>query len=211
MAGTPSGNAMTVPPQHWEDLEQKDGDRLCENTRSLKHPTAGLLLPFLKEHLLVDPKTRGLFRQRHGHWHRVDNPLLELLCLSYLLNAGPEVPSGTMVGVREFKAAHFFQGPHELNIRPLLDRYGNDLDGFKSTALHVGGEAMDMADAAFKFPAFPKVPLYYLLWEGDQEFRPRLSILFDATVECHLKADSIWGLVNLVSDILLMGTGEALF
>ena len=69
----------------------------------------------------------------------------------------------------------------------------------------MGGELIDMADAAYMFQAFPRVPLYYLFWEGDEEFRPRLSVLFDRSIERHLATDIIWGVVNLVSDILLMG------
>ena len=63
---------------------------------------------------------------------------------------------------------------------------------------------MDMADAAYKFLSLPKIPVYYLLWEGDEEFGPDLKILFDRSIEKHLSADAIWGVVNLVSDALLM-------
>ena len=123
----------------------------------------------------------------------------------YLLNVGPEPLSQDLVSVQELNCFHFFQGSHELKVRPLLERYGNDLNGFKKAAESLGGEVLDLADAAFKVPAFPKVPLYYLLWEDDQEFKSRLSILFDRSIEHHLAADAIWGLVNLVSDTLLIG------
>jgi hypothetical protein len=108
-----------------------------------------------------------------------------------------------MVSVKELKSAHFFTGPHELKIQPLLDCYGNDLERFRKAAEGARGEVLDLADAAYMFQAFPKVPLYYLLWRGDEEFEPRLSILFDRSIEHHLAADAIWGLVNLVSDVLL--------
>ncbi len=62
---------------------------------------------------------------------------------------------------------------------------------------------MDLADAAYRLTPLPKIPLYYLLWEGDEEFKPNLSILFDRSIERHLSADAIWGLVILVSDALL--------
>jgi hypothetical protein len=113
-----------------------------------------------------------------------------------------------MISVQELKSAHFFQGPHELKVRPLLQRYGGDLEGFKEATERLGGEALDLADAAYKLSAFPKVPLYYLFWKGDDEFEPRLSILFDRSIECHLSADAIWGLVSLVSGRLLMGPGN---
>jgi hypothetical protein len=40
------------------------------------------------------------------------------------------------------------------------------------------------------------------LWVGDDEFQPRLSVLFDRTIDQHLAPDAVWGLVNLVSDRL---------
>ena len=86
-----------------------------------------------------------------------------------------------------------------------MERYGKDLTGFKKVSERLGGEFLEMADAAYKFVPLPKIPLYYLLWEGDDEFQPHLSILFDRSIERHLSADAIWGLVNLVSGRLLTG------
>ena len=85
----------------------------------------------------------------------------------------------------------------------LLERFGGDLLGFKRAAESLGGKTKDLADLAHKISAFPKVPLFYLFWEGDEEFEPRLSVLFDRSVEKHLSADAIWGLVNLTTEDLL--------
>ncbi len=136
---------------------------------------------------------------------KIENPFLELIILVYLLNVSSDDPSQDIISVRDLKNAHFFQGPHELQTAPLLNLYGNNLEGFKSAAESLGGKSLDMADAAYVLLPFPKIPLYYLLWEGDDEFKPNLSILFDRSIEKHLAADAIWGLVNLVSKYLLSG------
>ena len=149
---------MEVPAQYWEDLKGKDIERLCENAGAINHPHTGLLLPFLKEYLLIDLQKRSLFRQSHAQWEGIDNPLLELVCLVYLLNAGQETLAREMISVQELKSAHFFRGPHELRVKPLLIRYGDDLGGFKKAAERVGGDALDLADVAYKFLVFPKVP-----------------------------------------------------
>jgi len=202
-AKTPSGDVLKVPVQHWEELRKRDMEALCVDASARNYPPTGLLLPFLQEYLLVDTENRCLRRQSHGQWEHIDNPLLELVCLVYLCRVGPQALRHDMVSVKELKSAHFFTGPHELKIQPLLDHYGNDLDGFREAAERARGEVLDLADAAYMFQAFPKVPLYYLLWRGDEEFAPRLSILFDRSIEHHLAADAIWGLVNLVSEVLL--------
>ena len=198
-----SGDPVKVSARHWEDLDRKDFERLCENALAKVHPPEGLVLTFLGREVLVDRVDRCLKKFENGEWERVNYPLLELLFLVYLLNVGPDLLSHEMISVKELKDSHFFQGPHELKIRPVLDRYGHDLKGFMKAAESLGGEAQDLADAAYRFSTFPKVPLWYLFWEGDEEFEPRLSVIFDRSVEKHLSADAIWGLVTLVSTALL--------
>jgi len=200
---TPAGDSVVVPVQYWEELKKRDPEEVCMNSLVKNHPPTGLLLPFLKEYLLVDMESCCLYRQSHGRWDRTENPLLELVCLSYLLHSGPQPLSQQMVSPNELKTGHFFRGPHELKTQPLLVRYGNDLEGFKKAAEFAGGEELGLADAAYRFMALPKIPLHYLFWEGDEEFDPRLSVLFDRSIEYHIPADIIWGLVTLVSDAIL--------
>ncbi|MBP1742882.1 MAG: hypothetical protein H6Q48_5175, partial [Deltaproteobacteria bacterium] len=187
---------------YWEDLEKKDLTVLCENTLAQAFSAEDIVVPILGREILVDRKNHALRRKSQGEWQPVSHSLLELLVLVYLLNAGPQLLSRELVSAQELKTAHFFQGPHELNVRGVLERFGRDLKGFRKAAETLGGEAQNLADAAFKIPAFPKVPLYYLLWEGDDEFEPRISVLFDRSIENHLSADAIWGLVALTSESL---------
>ena len=199
----PTKEKIFVPPHYWEDLEKKDLSVLCENALAQAFSSEDIVLPILGREILVDRKNHSLRHKTHGEWEPVNHPLLELLVLVYLLNAGPQLLSRELVSAQELKTAHFFQGPHELNVGEVLDHFGRDLKGFRRAAESLGGEAQNLADAAFRIPAFPKVPLYYLLWEGDEEFSPRISVLFDRSIESHLSADAIWGLVALVSEALL--------
>jgi hypothetical protein len=201
----PTKEKIKVPPEYWEDLKRKDFVAVCRNALATDHAPEGLLLAFMGETILIDLQESVLKIGRQGAWEKVNFPLLELLSLVYLLSAGPEGLSNEMVSVQQLKTSHFFQGPHELNINPIIGRFGNDVEGFKEAALKIGGELQNLADAGFKIFTFPKVPLYYLLWRGDEEFNPRLSVLFDRSIEKHLSADAIWGLVSLVSDALLKG------
>ncbi|MDH3829770.1 MAG: DUF3786 domain-containing protein, partial [Desulfobacterales bacterium] len=73
------------------------------------------------------------------------------------------------------------------------------------TAQFLEGRPVDLADAAYQLFPFPRVPVYYLFWQGDEEFEPRISVLFDRSIEEVFSADVIWGLVNRVSTALLQG------
>jgi hypothetical protein len=204
-ARTPCGNQVKVPTQYWEDLEKKDVAVLCDHAGTRRDQSDQIILPFLGVDLLVDRRDRSLCHLKHGQREKLEDPLLTTLCLVYLLNTGPEPLSHDIVSAHDLRDAQFFKGPHDLKIRPLLACYGNDLDGFQRAAARLGGERVDFADVSYRVMAFPKVPIYYLFWKEEEEFPPRLSILFDRSIEYHLSADAIWGLTNLVSDILVMG------
>lgn len=194
---------IQVPVEYWEEIEKKEMSALCENALAEAYTSEDLVLSVLGRQLLVDRKGHALRGKAGEEWQAVSNPLLELLTLVYLLHAGPHCLSQDLISLHELKTAHFFQGPHELNLDGLLLRFGRDLEGFGRAAESLGGERRNLADAAYRIAPFPKVPLYYLLWQGDEEFDPRVSVLFDRTVEKFLSADALWGLVNLVTDALL--------
>ncbi|MEW6666648.1 MAG: DUF3786 domain-containing protein [Thermodesulfobacteriota bacterium] len=198
-AKTPLGQTVQVPIQYWEDLAARDPDEICRAALAEAHPPEGFLLSFLNEPLLVDLRERCVKRAKGGAWEKEGQDLLELIMLVYLLGAKDEPLDQEKITVQELKDARFFQGPHELHLEPVLRRYGRDREGFKEAARSLGADPLDLADAAFRIQAFPRVPVYYLLWEGDEEFGPRLSVLFDRSVERHLSADGIWGLVHLVT------------
>ncbi|MBW1723435.1 MAG: DUF3786 domain-containing protein [Deltaproteobacteria bacterium] len=206
-----NGRPITVPPEFWETLERRDRTTLLNLTLFEAYPPRALKFRFLREDILVDPETRTLKLFTPSGWEELKDPLLELLTLLYLNHVTALHPMGKdLVGCEDLKEAHYFSGRHRLRVEPLVERYGNDPEGFQEAAEYLGGEAVDMADEAFRLLPFPRVPLYYLLWKGDDEFLPRISILFDRSIETCFSASGIWSLVNLVSFFLLKGPEKSI-
>lgn len=203
MPGKPKNSIIKVPSKYWDDLKKMDMKQVCEHSLVISSDSGRLRILFLNQDILVDIENRCLLRIYPDRGEKIDNSLLELVILVYLLNATPDLIRREMISVSDLKDAHFFQGPHTLKTGPVLKRFGRDIRGFKKAAEILNGEFLDLADAAYKFSPLPKIPLYYLLWEGDHEFEANLSVLFDRSIERHLSADAIWGLVNLVSNELL--------
>ncbi len=199
IAGT---SKVTVPLEHWSDLKAMSKEKLCENTGAKMDGSKGFFLHFLNKDLLVDMEENTIWQMKGDRRKESNNRLLELIALVYLLNASEKTISGELIGVRELKDAHFFQGPHAIDVSSLLKRFGRDIDAFVEAAELLEGTPVHMADAAFRFLPFPKIPVYYLLWSGDDEFSPRLSVLFDRSIESHLTADAIWGLIHLITGSL---------
>ena len=197
---------IQVPPQFWDELKAQDKTRLLNLTLFGSHASGGLVFRFLNEEILVDIENRCLNKHVGNDWERLDDPLLELITLLYLNHVNAFHAIGRdIVNARDLKEAHYFKGRHQFKLAPLVERYGNDLAGFESAAEYCEGAPMDMADRAYRFLPFPRVPVYYLLWKGDAEFEPRISVLFDRSIENHFTASGIWGVVSLVSFALLKG------
>jgi len=209
---SPLGELLEVPEQYWAELSGQDLQKICERALASQSSQGELLVPFLNTFILMDLKKHAISLQLGEGWRPLSHPLVELLVLVYLLRVKDAPITQRLIGVSELKTSHFFTGPHELKLRPIMERFGNDLEGFKRAAERLGGEGVDFADAAYSFKLFPRIPIYYLLWLGDEEFKPNASVLFDQSIEQHFPADAIWGSVNLISDLLLMGKGiEALW
>jgi hypothetical protein len=205
-AFAPDKSPVDVPPHFWDDLQKKDLNTLCNLTLFRRVSAHQMVFHFLNEDVLVDFDARCLKRDKGQGLKSTQDPLLELVTVVYLNRVNMLHPLGKeIVGVKDLKEAHFFQGPHALLVDPLIKRYGRDLEDFKNTAEFLEGRPVDMADAAYQLLPFPRVPVYYLFWQADDEFEPRISVLFDRSIEEIFSADVIWGLVNRVTTALLQG------
>ncbi len=194
------GSHFQVDEVFWEEVARKDRTTLCNHTFFEPVPPDGFQFRFLNEDVRVDLTHRYLRRFREGIWQRDDDPLLALPTVVYLKNVDGVYPLGRdIVGIPDLKQGSFFTGPHELRTAAILKRFGDDPEGFRKTGNALDGQALDLADAAVRLLPFPRLPLYYLLWVGDDEFEPRLQVLFDRTIELFLPADAIWALVNRVT------------
>ena len=205
----PDGSRITVDAAYWNELLKRNIDTLCNFTLFENDSSGHLRFHFLNEDIMVDLNDRCLKRLEGDRWSKTDDPLLELVTVLYLINVTGLYPMDKdIVGVKDLKEAHFFQGPHALKTEPLVRRYGTDLNGFNQVAEYLEGEPREMADTAYRLLPFPRVPLYYLLWKGDEEFEPQVTVLLDRSIENVLAADAIWALVNRVSTALLVGAEE---
>lgn len=198
-AKTPSGGSVEIPPEYWDELTERNLGVICQNSGASKHFSNGILVPFMRESLLLDLNRRAVLTQKHNTWEPSSDKLLELICLVYLLNASPARDLGDLVGPRELKCGHFFTGPHELDVKPLLGVFGKNPGLFREVACSLEAEELDLTDCAYRFRVFPKIPVHLLLWEEDEEFPARLGVLFDRSIELHLAADAVWGLFNLLA------------
>lgn len=200
-AYAPDGSHLEVAKEYWQAAAARPIIDVSNLTFFEPVGAGRFQFRFLNEDVRVDLNARCLLRpDATGLWAASKDPLLALATVIYLKNVRQVYPLGQdIVSAKELKEGHFFTGPHRFRIDPLLNRFGQDVAGFEKACQVLGGNPMSMADAAFQLLPFPRLPLYFLLWTGDEEFKPRLQVLFDRPIEAILPADAVWALVNRVA------------
>ena len=56
----------------------------------------------------------------------------------------------------------------------------------------LGGTAATKADVGYIFDAFTFLPMLFQFWEGDEEFSPKLSFLFDSNTLDFMRFETAW-------------------
>ncbi len=197
---------LTIPKEYWERVAALDASEVCSAAEAAPGPRGGFVIPSFHEHVWVDTSGKRCCRRANEQWIDLDDDIWELVTLLYLMNVRlMDRGSQDLIGVSDLREAHYFRGPHAIDLRALLERYGYDAAGFRESAGFLKGEPLQMADAAFKLHPFPRVPVCFLLYEGDDEFQPKMTLLFERSIEQVFSASGIWSLVKVAAGKLLKG------
>lgn len=135
---------------------------------------------------------------------------LQALVLDYLARADGSPPSGRWLGFRELPHGDFYWRAFQGYTGDDLVRCLNgDTTSFRRGAERLGGRPVPMGDAAYAFRALPNVPLAVVWWEGDEEFPPRATVLFDAVAPRYLPTEGL-AIVGrmLCRRLIKLGTDE---
>jgi hypothetical protein len=76
-------------------------------------------------------------------------------------------------------------------IKPLISAFGYNRDAFLQSGLALGGQEETYGNGSFTLNVLPRVPITFILWEGDEEFPPSVKILFNPSVSKYLPLEDI--------------------
>jgi hypothetical protein len=190
----------------WGRLATADPSDVCQRTEAVLIPgNGGYALTILNRKYRVVPQEQKFLSAQGDSWVREKlRDHFQLMVLRYLLDAQRDEPTGTWIGAQDLKGGPaFFRGPYALPVKDLEKAFGKDPEAFWQAGRLLGGMELLFGDKAFALTVFPKVPMGYVLWKEGEEVPPRITVMFDSTVQKHFALDGIWAMVDEVSRRLL--------
>lgn len=116
----------------------------------------------------------------------------KIVLLHYLLTASGHSLSGQLISFKEIPGGMIYLQPFN----------GRVLGGFKAifgkkaNLLRQVGEKLGVTfakygDVSITMDILPRLPITYVIWEGDEEFPANATVLFDATAQYYLPTEDL--------------------
>lgn len=132
------------------------------------------------------------------------NLVTKIIVLHYINNASGAPFAGDKVAYGDIPACMHYDPVFEKRVlRPLVNAFGNDKYAFLEAGRTMGAKEEVFGDASFTLFAFPKVPITFILWEGDGEFPPSAKALFDPSITGYLPLEDIVIIAKLAAGRIL--------
>jgi len=130
-----------------------------------------------------------------GKNFKIQEPTHEerVVLLQYLTSASGLPVRGSWLSFLDLRGGPLHWQPFQKEaLEPLAKSYYNRPEKFLELGVKHGGEPIEMGDIGIVVPVLPRLPLAFILWEGDEEFPPRAVILFDSVSEAYLTTAGLY-------------------
>jgi hypothetical protein len=200
-----------IESEYWDELARLNPETVCIRTMAdYQVRQRGYTLPVLNQNYLVLPHQREIRRLVEGGTSKGEDLTTEftLIVLFYLLKTKNIPLDRKWISEKDLLGGEtFFRGPHALSVDLIEKKYGDNPEGFIEAGKALGGTPVRFGDKSIAMDVFPRIPIVYILWMGDEEFPSKAGILFDASIGSHFTLDIIWVMVHEVSKRLVEALG----
>lgn len=163
-----------------------------------------LYLRLLGEDYRVSRTSGHIARKRNGTWLPADGFDETLTIFDLLCDAKPDRrAAGVWKTTLEF-GGHVHRGLLETEAADAQERLYDEKPELLCRACRLlGGTPMVGADLAFILPFFEELRIAVQFWHGDDEFAPRLRVLWDANADQYLRYETMYYAIGLLKARLL--------
>lgn len=131
--------------------------------------------------------------------------LVARIIILHYINTASGIPlTGEKVAFGDIPACMHYDPVFEKRVlKPLVRAFGYDRYAFLDAGRSLGSKEEQFGDASLTLFAFPKVPITFVLWEGDTEFPPSAKALFDPSITGYLPLEDIVVIAKLAAGRIL--------
>ncbi len=172
-----------------EQLVSMDIEEICGKTGAQRMDSNKIIIEYLNQpYLITLPDIEISLRDSEE-----EAPLKDrILILHYLTLAKDTPATNRLITFKQLPGgASYFPAFSQRAIKPLLNHFGKEPELLTDAAAKLGGYKANYGDVAITINAFPRVPITFALWRGDDEFPPRGGIMFDASISAYLSTEDI--------------------
>lgn len=154
------------------------------------------ILPYLNRSYLISRGSGAVTNMADGSGV---SPYLEVIFLHYLITADGTPLHNEWITFKELPGGSIYGEPYrKRTIVPLIRYFGGKPEKFREVALSLGGTEYNYGDLSLLFRPFPRIPMVFVLWKGDDEFAPSAGILYDACAGHYLPTEDYALLPGLI-------------
>jgi len=130
---------------------------------------------------------------------------VKILILHYLITANGVPMQNKHISFKELPDGAIYIEPFTRRaVKPMLKIFGGNPEELVRVAKEMGGLPQDLGDISVTIFPFPRVPITYVIWAGDDEFPASGNILFDASAPYYLPTEDY----ALLSGLLVYQMGD---
>lgn len=159
-----------------------------------------VVIPFLQSWFVLDLLP---YRIRAEHEY-LDTLPLKVLVLHHILAASENLGTavrvlGTWIDCRSLQHGAVLGAHFSRSVMDTLSRFfALETEQQLSRVLRWGGRPIDMADQGYRFALFPRLPVAFIHWTGDDEFAPFSKILYDVSASNYMPVHGLTALTEFL-------------
>ena len=128
----------------------------------------------------------------YGRDNREISPREKIIILHYLNRSKGTSLSGKLIDFREIPGGNLYYSVFENRVhKPFLKVFGKRPSLLLEASFTLKGTKTDFGDSSVRIFAFPKVPITFIIYKGDEEFPPACKVLFDSSIYDYLTTEDI--------------------
>lgn len=128
---------------------------------------------------------------------------MNIIIIRYLINAKGIPNTNKFITFKEVPGGNvYYNNFLNRTIKRLSTEFVNSIDNYIKVMENLGAQKVSMGDLSYKFSFLGNTSMIFILWFGDDEFKPNANILFDSSIIYYFNTEDLAVIPDIAMDII---------